>query len=152
MVNLPELINQFNRSVARMTGAVKLAVSAQDDIESPVSAIARLASALRRYSIHDALDLIEGHRVIPAIVEAGGAGRLVAGDSLSDFQLAAVLKIRGDTGRAEIAARNLCGGTGGDRRRRSIWPACDGRPGSNTRDSALGSRQSPIPATNWQVY
>ena len=53
------------------------------------------------------LDLIEGNVVATAVVEAGGASRLVVGHLLGDFELAAVLEISGDARGAEGVAADL---------------------------------------------
>jgi len=57
------------------------------------------------YSIDHTLDFIERHGVVAAIVEADGAGRLVASHLLGDFKLAAVLQVR----RGEMFFGGLCG-------------------------------------------
>ena len=56
-------------------------------------------------SIRYSLDLIERHGIVPTIVEASRASGLVAGHLLGDFELAAVLQVRGDaSGRKTVAA------------------------------------------------
>jgi len=58
-------------------------------------------------SDHDPFDLVEGNVVAAPVVEAGGAGRLVVGHLLGDFELAAVLEIGGNAGGAEGVAADL---------------------------------------------
>ena len=45
---------------------------------------------------HHPLDLIEGHGVVAAVVEAGGEGGFMSGHLLGDFELAAVLEVGGN--------------------------------------------------------
>jgi hypothetical protein len=47
----------------------------------------------RGSSARDPLDFIEGARVVGSVVESGGAGRLVPGAALRDFERAPVLQI-----------------------------------------------------------
>jgi hypothetical protein len=46
-------------------------------------------------------DLIERNLILAAVVKLRGARAFVFGDVLRDFELTAVLQIRGDAGRAE---------------------------------------------------
>ena len=49
----------------------------------------------------DPLDLVERNLILSAVIKLGGPRRFVVGDLLGHFQLAAVLQIRRDAGRAE---------------------------------------------------
>jgi hypothetical protein len=49
----------------------------------------------------NALDLVEAHLVVPAIVELGGAGRGVVRHGGGVFERAIILQIRRDAGRRE---------------------------------------------------
>ena len=51
--------------------------------------------------------MIEGDVIPPAVVEAGGAGGLVAGHLLGDFQPSAVLQVGGDAGGPEGVAAHF---------------------------------------------
>src|ERR1700733_2852603 len=59
-------------------------------------------------SIHYPLDLVEGHHVVPSVVEAGRACGFVAGHLLGDFKFPAILQIYGDPSRPETVAGNFC--------------------------------------------
>ena len=54
-----------------------------------------------RYLNCDPLDFIERDLILPPVVELGRPRRLVVGEVLRQFELAAVLQVRGDAGRAE---------------------------------------------------
>ena len=60
----------------------------------------------------------ERHLVVAAIVKAGGAGALVVGHLLRDFELAAVPQTLRHAGRAEGVATDLCLDAGVGRARR----------------------------------
>jgi len=69
-------------------------------------------SSEREPSINHPLDLVEGHGVVAAVVEAGGAGGFVAGHLLGDFELAAVLQVGGYAGCTEAVATDFGGDAG----------------------------------------
>lgn len=50
---------------------------------------------------------VQSHGVITAIIQAGCAGRFMAGHLLGDFELAAILQVRGDPGSPEAVSANL---------------------------------------------
>jgi hypothetical protein len=76
-----------------------------------VQLVGRVTSRLSLESVNvlvrDLLDLVERNGVIAPVVEAGCAGGFVASHLLRDFQLAAVLQVRGDAGGAEAVAADL---------------------------------------------
>lgn len=49
----------------------------------------------------DPLDLVKRNPFLSLVIKVGHARTFVVGDVLRDFQLAAVLQVRGDAGRAE---------------------------------------------------
>jgi hypothetical protein len=55
----------------------------------------------RLFLDRDSLDLVERNLVLSAVIKLGCPRRFMVGDLLRNFQLAAVLQIRRDAGRAE---------------------------------------------------
>jgi len=60
-------------------------------------------------SNRNALYLVERNLILPAIVKLSRARTFVVGDVLRDFELAAVLQICGDAGRAESVVSGRSG-------------------------------------------
>jgi hypothetical protein len=59
-----------------------------------------------RFLDRDSLDLVERNLILSAVIKLGRPRRFMVSDLLRNFQLAAVLQIRRDAGRAESMIAN----------------------------------------------
>jgi hypothetical protein len=67
------------------------------------------------FSIRNSLHLVERHGIVAPIVKGGRSRRFMPGHLLGDFELAAVLQVRGDPGGAEAVGADFGPDAGGER-------------------------------------